>query len=59
MANDTKDDKWASINQAGSGSRPSSTDNSVNRDTAEAIDRADNCSKLHQEVDRLADRSGK
>ena len=51
--------KWADINKAGSGCAPDSTDTPVREDAQEAIDRADNCSRLHQEANRLADRSGK
>jgi len=56
MSDDTK---WAAINKQGSGCPPKSTDEPTNRDAQEAIDRADNCSRLHEEANRLADRSGK
>jgi hypothetical protein len=50
------DSRWADINKQGSGSRPSSTDTPVDRDTQDAIDRANNASKLHQEANRLAEK---
>jgi hypothetical protein len=55
----TKDAKWGQINQQGSGSKPSSTDNAVDRETKQAVDNADNCSQLHQAANEAADRSGK
>jgi len=55
----TDDSKWGDINKQGSGSKPTSTDAPVDRDAQESIDRANNASKLHQEANRLADRSGK
>lgn len=45
--------------QAGSGCPPTSTDAPTNRDAEETIDRADNASRLHQEANKLADRSGR
>jgi hypothetical protein len=51
--------QWQDINRAGSGTPPTSTDEPIKRDAQEAIDRADNASRLHREANRLADRSGK
>jgi hypothetical protein len=48
--------KWADINKAGSGNvPPKSSDNAP--DAQEAIDRADRCSRLHAEANKLADHS--
>ncbi len=53
-----RDNKWADINRAGSGATPpKDSDNAP--DAQEAIDRANNCSRLHQQANELADRSGK
>jgi hypothetical protein len=53
-----KDSRWADVNKAGSGTPPPKDSDNA-RDAQEAIDRADNCSRLHQEANELADRSGK
>jgi hypothetical protein len=55
----TDDAKWMDINKQGSGSQPCSTDAPTNSDAQTAIDRATRASELHQEANRLADRSGK
>jgi len=51
--------KWADLNKAGSGCTPTGTDAPENAAAQEAIDRADNCSRLHEAANKLADRSGK
>jgi hypothetical protein len=49
--------KWADINKAGSGIAPKSTDTPEAADAQEAIDRANNASRLHEEANKLADHS--
>ena len=51
--------RWKEINQAGSGAVPKGSDAPVQRDAQEAVDRAENASRLHEAANRLADRSGK
>jgi hypothetical protein len=50
------DPKWADINKQGSG-RPAPGDDRVSKEAQEAVDRANNASRLHQEANKLADRS--
>ncbi len=55
----TDDPKWADINKQGSGQEANVQDAPLNRDLQRDLDNADRCSKLHQEANKLADRSGK
>ena len=51
--------RWPDINKAGSGCKPTSSDEPLNEDTQTAIDNAERASRSHQQVNELADRSGK
>jgi hypothetical protein len=51
--------KWKTINQAGSGCKPESTDTPVREDAQQAVDRANRASDLHRQANEAADRSSK